>query len=215
MVAVTIKQGECFASLCKEQGFHDPAVLHQSPANANLKRTRPNPHILVAGDTVQIPDKQQKTESLTLEQHKRFTVLGLVTEFSLILEDFEGQAFANKHYVLDVAGHKQQGQLDASGKLTEKIDASALHAELTVYLDDAQKNTLFWVLELGALPPLGMHAGVQARLNNLGYFCANETGNVEDTTKAAIRAFKAKNGLPVSDIADSRFKTVLMGQHGC
>ncbi|MAK92061.1 MAG: hypothetical protein CMI13_12605 [Oleibacter sp.] len=125
-------------------------------------------------------------------------IKGLLTEVIISLEEFTGTAMPNLDYELIVNGEKYPGKLDGSGSLKVSIDADAKTGELVIYLDSARKNSLFWQLEFGALENVVDVSGIQARLNNLGYYCANENGQLDNSTQTAIRQFKAANGLPAN-----------------
>lgn len=214
MIKHKVKSGDCLASICKEYGFHDPAIIFDDQANADLKSTRKNMHVLMKKDTVVIPEKTNKTAELSPETSAKFTVKGIITQFSMLIQSFDGQALADKHYLLEVEGKKYEGKTDGNGLIEHKVDAAAINAELTVYLDDNKKNNIFWPLEIGSLAPAVEKAGLQARLNNLGYYCKNETGNMDKSTKAAVLAFKQSNGLPADDVVDSACQNKVLSVYG-
>lgn len=208
------KNGDCMASIAKQHGFHDADTIYQHPANSELKNQRTNLHLLRPGDKVCIPDKKTKTVEIPTETCSVFTIKGLLTELKLVIEDVDGNPLINTEYLLDVAGLKYHGKSDDAGLVVQKIDASAKKAELTLFLDEYQKNTLFWSLELGALPPHEEPSGIQARLNNLGYYCANELGDIDSTTSNAINAFKTKHGLANDAVIDHALTSTLLSVYG-
>jgi len=209
-----VKSGDCFASIAKQFGFHDADIIYQHPANAELKKQRANLHILKPGDKVCIPDKKAKSIELTPNACTVLTIKGLLTELKLLIADFDGNPLANTDYQLDVAGALYLGRSDDSGMLVQKIDAIAKKAELTLFLDAHKKDTLFWSVDLGGLTPHFEISGMQARLNNLGYFCANESGDIDSTTNNAINAFKINNGLTNDAIIDHALLSKLVSVYG-
>jgi N-acetylmuramoyl-L-alanine amidase len=209
-----VKSGDCFASIAKQFGFHDADIVYQHPVNAELKKQRANLHILNPGDKVCIPDKKTKTVDLTSDVCTVFMIKGLLTEVKLLIADFDGNPLANTDYQLDVAGALYLGRSDESGMLVQKIDASAKRAELTLFLDAQKKDTLFWSVDLGGLTPHSEISGIQARLNNLGYFCANESGDIDSTTNNAIKAFKINNGLTNDSVIDHALTSKLVSVYG-
>lgn len=210
----SIKSGDCFASIAKQYGFHAADVIYQHPANAELKQQRPNLHILNPEDKVYIADKKSKAVELATETCSVLTIKGLLTELKLVIADFDGNPLAHTNYLLDVAGTKYLGQSDADAMVVQKIDASAKKAELTLYLDAHKKDTIFWSLDIGALTPHAETSGIQARLNNLGYFCANENGEIDSTTSSAINAFKINNGLVNDAVIDHALSAKLLSVYG-
>jgi hypothetical protein len=209
-----IKSGDCFASIAKLYGFHDADVIYQYSANAELKKSRPNLHILNPKDKVYIPEKKAKTISLAAETCTVFTIKGLLTELKLAIEDFDGNPLPDTDYLLDVAGIKYEGTTDGTGMMTQKIDAIAKKATLTLFLDTDKKNSIFWSLALGGLTPHVETTGIQERLNNLGYYCANENGDIDSTTISAINAFKVNNGLANNAVIDNSLTSKLMSIYG-
>ena len=209
-----IKSGDCLASIAKLYGFHDADVIYQYAANAELKKSRPNLHILNPKDKVYIPEKKAKTITLQSETCSVFTIKGLLTELKLAVEDFDGNPLPNTDYLLDIAGITYQGKTDSEGMVVEKIDALAKKGQLTLFLDADKKNSIFWSVELGALTPHSETSGIQARLNNLGYYCANEKGDVDSTTLNAINAFKVNNGLANDSVIDNALTSKLMSVYG-
>ena len=214
MQRIRILAGDCCASLAKEFGFADGNAIYQAPENQDFKKSHRNMHVLTTNQVLCIPDKKVKREPLKLEQYNRFVVKGVITEFIVSIGDFAGSALANHDYELQVNGIKHSGKLDSAGKLKVKIDATARTGELIVYLDKDRKNNLFWTLEFGALQDVVDIAGIQARLNNLGYVCRNEDGDLDDSTKAAISQFKLVNGLAVNDRVDGALVSKLNDVYG-
>lgn len=204
--------GQCFASLAKLHGFADPLTLYNHASNAFIKDLFPNLHLIAPGTSVTIPAQQEKEVALTNEQHNRFTVRGVLAELVLTVEDFDAKPLASLPYKLDVEGKIYEGKLDKTGTLSERVDACAQKGELLVYLDakktsptDNAKNIggrdqdsvnqLIFKLEIGSLLPPSECAAAQARLNNLGYYCANEDGTLDDSTKLALENFAKIKGL--------------------
>mgnify|MGYP000144413897 CR=1 FL=1 len=209
-----IKSGDCLASIAKLYGFHDADIIYQYAANAEFKKSRPNLHILNPKDKVYIPEKTAKTITIASENCSVFTIKGLLTELKLAIEDFDGNPLPNTDYLLDIAGITYQGKTDSEGMVVEKIDALAKKGQLTLFLDADKKNSIFWSVELGALTPHIETTGIQARLNNLGYYCANEQGDIDSTTLNAISAFKVNNGLANDSVIDNALTSKLMSVYG-
>lgn len=214
MKRLKVKVGDCFASLAKQHGFHDANIIYDDPANQVLRQSRPNMHVLQEGDEVCVPSKRAKSMPLNKKGSMTFTIKGQVTEFATVITDNTGNPLTNMPYELNVGTQKSFGTTDQNGTLSQKIDASAKLGMLIVFLDSVKKNTLTWSLQLGALPPHNSAVGIQARLNNLGYFCANEIGNLDDTTSKAITAFKTKHGQTPNAVVDDAFLVCLKQEYG-
>ena len=206
---VKVKQGDCMSSYAKKYGFHDPDVIYSHEDNATLKQVRDNLHLLKKGDKVKIPEKVKKQESCAAGASYSFKVKGLVTQFKLIVEDFEGNALSAKKYDLEIGRTTILGTTGGDGLVEQNIDAAEKRGKLTVWLDDEKTKSIVFPLSIGSLDPYKENAGVQSRLNNLGYTCGKVDGKIGDRTKAAIKAFKTNNGLDKDDVLDDTTKNKL------
>ena len=66
-----VKQGDCISSIAFENGFF-PDTIWNHPSNAELKKKREDPHVLLPGDMVFIPDKRPKEVSEPTNQVHKF-----------------------------------------------------------------------------------------------------------------------------------------------
>ncbi|MBL4764877.1 MAG: peptidoglycan-binding protein [Colwellia sp.] len=214
MIKHKVKQGDCLASIAKQYGFHEPEIIYSNASNSALKSKRKNLHILKKGDVVKIPDKENKQESITDGKKHSFVAKGLITEFKLLLENFDGTALANKEYLLAIEGALHEGTTTEAGLVAHKIDASATGGKITVWLDSEKIQSITWLLNIGFLDPLDENSGVQARLNNLGYDCGEIDGKIDNKSKLAIKAFKTNNGLNKDDVVDDITKKKLKEVYG-
>ncbi|MFZ5758216.1 MAG: peptidoglycan-binding protein [Thermodesulfobacteriota bacterium] len=214
MATHIIKKGECLSSLAERYGFHHPDVLHSHADNSALKAKRDNPNVLCPGDRVAIPDKTPKEESGADGQKHRFKAKGIRTHLRLLVEDVAGTALAGRPYTLEVGREEFTGTTGGDGLVEHLVTAAETRGRLTVWLDDAKTSSLVWPLEIGALEPHTETRGLQARLNNLGFTCGKADGIVGPKTKAAVRAFKQKNGLADNDTIDDATKNKIKEVYG-
>src|SRR5215212_7465445 len=121
----------------------------------------------------------------------RFVLQSRGTPVQLILRDEFGSPLAQRRYQLEAGIQRYEGVTGADGLVSQKFAEKVPTALLTVYLDDEDPDdTLTMKLQIGDLPPIEQISGVQARLNNLGYDCGEVNGQINDATKAALRAFQ-------------------------
>ena len=74
------------------------------------------------------------------------------------------------------------------------------------------------LLTIGALQDVSTTAGVQARLNNLGYHCGEPDGAIGPRTTAAVRAFQKDHktdGLSPTGEVDAPTRNLIKQTHGC
>lgn len=210
----TVEQGDCLSSIADLYGFADYRTIYDHSANAALKQNRPNPNVLLPGDTVVIPDKEQKEISCAAGQQHIFQVQRPTTFLRLRIQDDQNKGFANKKYRLTIDGVRTEGQTDGDGLITQKISPSAINGNLLVWIyDDPHASPVPFPLDLGHLDPVTEVSGVQGRLNNLGFDCGSVDGVMGPDTEDALRAFQTQMGLPVTGQPDSATQAKLTQVH--
>jgi|SRR6266850_878625 len=193
----TIEQGECLFSLAAQYGI--PCKdLHDHPQNAALKKKRPHAGILAPGDIVFIPPRKTKSESVATDSRHKFVVTLPKVKLRLVMRDRQGKPYGGKKFIVTVDGKETKGSTTGSGLIEVDIPATARKGRLQVWFSEDPDDPAPHVdreLELGHLDPVDTLSGVQARLNNLGYRCSDD-GHADLATVGAVRAFRAKVGLP-------------------
>jgi len=102
----------------------------------------------------------------------------------------EAEPRANEAYVLKIDGETIEGSLDGDGLLDVLISPTARDAKIKFETREA------WLpLNLGALEPKDSLAGVQQRLNNLGFFCGRVDGKFGPKTHGALLRFQRREKL--------------------
>lgn len=213
----TVQQGECLSSIAHNYGFSDWHAIYDDPDNADFKKARPNPHVIQPGDQLVIPDKKEleKFESCATEKKHVFKVKRPYVLLRVVVKDEEEKPISGKKYELVVGGEKFEGKTDGDGTVEERVNPSATSAELTIFLEDDPKGEhLHWELAIGHLDPVTELTGVQARLNNLGFWCGPPDGRMGKKTKAAIKGFQESAGLKPSGKLDDATRDKLVEMHG-
>lgn len=208
MAKYKVKQGDCISSIAYNNGFF-PDTLWNHPDNAKLKQKRQKPNILMPGDEVFIPDKEERNENCPTEQKHRFRLKEVPVNMRIRLL-YEDVPLANESYILNVNGDSFQGKTDDEGKLEHSIIPNAKQASILLG-EDQQESTI----ELGRLDPLNEIVGIQKRLNNLGYDCGPEDGKLGPKTKAAIQSFQRENGLTEDGKPGIQTQKRLRSTYGC
>lgn len=207
----TVSQGETLISIAQQHGFRDWRVIYYDDANAELRRKRPNPMVLFAGDTVVIPEKKVAEFKVETNQAHTFQLKPLEAYLCIQLQDEEGIPYANRRYRVEVDGKAyQEHRTDDDGMVKEAVPPDAKTAKITLWPDDADATaTLEWTLELGHLDPVEELTGVRDRLNLLGYPAGTEDAVDETKLKEALRQFQEDHGLPATGEPDGPTRAAL------
>ena len=206
----TVKYGECITSIADAYGFFWQTVWGH-PQNSALQQKRKDPNTLVAGDTVFIPDKRQKQEEVETGKKHRFGKKGVPALFRIQLLE-EENFLANLDYELSIK-HKNgtsahYGTTTAEGIIEAALPTDAVSAHLVVGPERREYS-----LEFGLLPPIDEIAGIQARLQNLGFFDADISGKLDEATTDAIIGFQQRFNLQETGKPDQKTKDKLLSMH--
>lgn len=180
-----VAEGETIIGIAHKHGFRDWRVIYFDAVNAELRKLRPNPDVLKAGDTVVIPDKQPVEFQAQTNKRHTFTIVTQKAHFEVVLEDEEGEPYAGKRFKLVVNGVEHEGLTSPEGEVDVLVPPDAPEGELTLWPDDADpKAELKWTVQLAAMTPLekGETKGVRERLANLGY----DTGPLDQEPEEGV-----------------------------
>jgi N-acetylmuramoyl-L-alanine amidase len=206
MPTVIVALGDSIPSLAMDNGFF-PDTIWNHPQNAGLRAKRKSQNQLFPGDEVFIPELRKGTETRSTDGTHKFHRKGVPAKLVLQLKKL-GQPRKNEKYVLVIDGVSYNGTLDGDGKLQQFIPPDAKGGQLIL---SGGKEII--PIRIGDLNPIDELSGAQQRLNNLGLFCGNEDGTMDDQTAAAIRAFQQKYGLPATGQMDAATKAKLQELH--
>jgi len=203
-----VRQGDCIDSIAFERGFFADTIWNH-PDNAELKRTRKEPNLLLEGDRVTIPEKEIHQESAASEEKHKFKRKGVPAMLSLQL--FKGgEPRADVDYLLIIDGESTEGTLDDEGKIETPIPPNAKEAKLILAPGTIDEETI--PLKLGGIDPICQLTGVQDRLLNLGYE-PGKRGELDDETRTAIANFQRAEELEPTGELDDTTKDALVKRH--
>lgn len=206
MSTVIVSLGDSIPSLAKENGFF-PDTIWNHPNNAGLRAKRKSPNQLNPGDEVFIPELRRGTESRGTDGTHKFKRKGVPAKLVVQLKKL-GEPRKGESYVLVVEGTTYKGSLDGDGKLEQFIPPNAKSGQLIL---SGGKEVM--PIRIGDMNPIDVTSGVQQRLNNLGHFCGNEEGDLDDQTVGALKEFQQKYGLTVTGEVDGATKAKLQELH--
>jgi hypothetical protein len=204
-----VQAGDCLDSIGFANGF-TWQTLWGLPQNAELKRVRKTPFILMAGDRVYIPNLRVQQRAGAAGARHTFRRKGVPSKFKMRLLS-GGKPRANLAYRLLIDDETTlDGSTDGDGWIRVAIPPKAQSATLTVGagLDKQVMN-----LQLGGVDPITELSGVQGRLSNLGFTCG-EPGTLDDATRLAITQFQQKAALPETGQPDDQTRQAIVDAFG-
>lgn len=211
----TVEQGDHLSKIAKDNGFTDYTIIWDHPNNADLKKQRQNPNILLPGDQVFIPDMEQKQESGATDKRHSFAVDTKPLKLRLVLEDAYEKPIGGQQCALLVDGQVFQLTTDGNGKLEQEIPLDAKEGVLTIRGDQTPFANEVIKIKIGHLDPIDEISGQVARLNNLGYFAGALDGSDDDAFESAVEEFQCDHNLKVDGICGPKTQAKLKEVHGC
>lgn len=163
-----VAEDEHLAAIAAQHGFSKIDAIWLHPNNAELKALRKNPHTLLAGDRVFIPDRATKQVDGATEQRHTFTAAGAPLELHLKVHN---QGFEPIHGSAELTTPKGSSAMTQNGDVFEApIAADDRSARVVFPLSDGTRQRPSMIVRPGRLDPIETLSGQQQRLNNLGYF---------------------------------------------
>lgn len=202
-----VQQGDCLSSIAHAYGFKDYRTIYNHSLNASFKAKRPNPNLIYPGDVILIPDLGTDPENCATDKVHKFQISRSGTHLAIVLEH-DGKPLANIPYELTIGNQIANGTTDSAGLLRHPIEPTDSRGLLKI------TNPAYeWDLLIGELDPVAETSGVQARLNNLGYFCGPVDGLFGPRTRGALRQFQARHNVTPSGNVDGATKSALTRAH--
>ena len=196
-----VKQGDTLASLGHSNGLSWKSIW-EDPRNRDLRSRRKHPNILAPGDEVFIPGIYRKEISASTEARHKFRFNGALSMFKMQFVNDQGESFAGEPYLLTIEGRHLRGKLDENGWICVHIPPNARSGRIEIGEDGMIEscNLLF-----GHLDPIEEISGVQARLQNLGYYGGPVDGQESPILAASIASFRSDEGLSEDGGIDEEF----------
>lgn len=198
--------------------FLDPATLacgEHWPVEAKHKdnvRSASNRRVEISffedSDVPAFADEVPPGKSLFLDgrrfRREYVDIVGDVIPFALALT-LDGEPRTNLDYVLTVDGQKLSGNTGGGGMVEQEIPRQAQRAKLELL---ATGEVIALRLTQGLADGSELR-GVQRRLQSLSYYEGELHGELDDLTRAGLRAFQHENDLEVTGEADGATQSKL------
>lgn len=207
MTVHTVEQGEHLSGIAAKYGFRTINVIWEHASNAALKARRKNPHVLLPGDQIAIPDKQEKIESRGTTETHRFVLVGQKLTLRITLRDINDKPRPGVSCTLTISNESKPVVTDGAGTITTAISKSARTGTLVV-------QDLDLPLLIGHLDPVEEKSGQLGRLNNLGYE-AGEPDSPHILFRSAVEEFQCDQKMAVTGKCDTATQARLKRVHGC
>jgi len=206
-----VRPGECMLSIASAHGFLWETLWNLGE-NSDLKDSRKNPNVLLAGDRVTIPKHKLRTEAAATGKQHRFRIKIPQPLVRLCLQ-VEGNPLQNVSCRVSVDQQPVQ-EITTQGDGTLEIPvawtARSAHVEC-----ESEGKTYTFVVGLGDLDPSPTISGVAQRLSNLGWYDGPTDSSVSlDHFGAVLKQFQSSNGLDATGAADEATCDKLRELHG-
>lgn len=203
----SVSEGEGLSSLALAYGL-SPQRIWDDPANSELRKTRPDPNILLPGDVVIIPDRAPKQVPAVTGRRHVFRRIGVPARFRMQFLAEDGKPRAGVPWSLIINARSWAGTTDADGRLDIFVPNDARQGVLV--LGDGEEEL---EIDFGGMDPLDTPSGLRKRLANLGFGVAGEEGEIGPKTTAALRRFQRLAGLTETGEADAATLAKLQELH--
>ncbi len=210
MVSHIVKEGEHLAGIAAQYGFQNYETVWNDPSNAGLRTNRSNPHVLMPGDVVQIPDKQAKIEARATGKIHLFILSQKQIKFRLAIRDFDNRPIPNVPCQLTLSGATHSLTSNAEGIVEQIIPSDAADGVLKIPSLGIER-----AVRVGYLDPSEEDSGWAARLRNLGYWHEEQASDDSRLQTNAVEEFQCDYGMRVTGILDDATKAKLKEIHGC
>jgi hypothetical protein len=219
-----VEKGDCLTSIAWRYGFKSFDPIYSDSANADLRRLRPHPNLIAAGDQVVIPDAARKTVTLATGRRHKIVVKTLHRQLKLKLELPDNQKIDGEPYELRLGEADPPAQVIAGAVKSGNMIEADLPCSVTKAMLVLTRVGISLPLAVGHLEPHRAEAkgrplaeGVQGRLRNLGYWSGEPDGTVDESLTDALKAFQYERmrradptGYPDDETCDA-----LVQAHGC
>ena len=203
-----VQQGEHLSSIAELYGFEKYETIWNHPQNTALKAERDNPNVLLPGDVVEVPDKDQKSITVATTEVHILKVETDKLELRIVIRDYLDQPISNSDCTLEVDGKVERRRTGLDGLVKMPIPRTAKAGNLSIRGESVE-------IRIGHLDPVSEPSGQIARLNNLGYLAGLIEEPDQELLKSAVEEFQCDHKLKVDGDCGTATQVKLKEVHGC
>ena len=187
-VTIKVTPGDSIPSIAQDSGHFSETIWNYGE-NAELKAKRKNPNLLYPGDDVFVPAIRLKDFSCATDTRHSFKRKGVPAKLKMQLF-LLGEPRRNEPYTLILDDEIIRGKTDADGNIEHYIKPNSKGGKLI--LNGGKEE---YPVRVGHLNPIDTVSGVKQRLNNLGFYCGDESDEETCQYKQAIVQFQGDQKL--------------------
>jgi len=150
-----VKRGESFPSIADQYQMADWMRIYFDSSNLDIRRKRPNPNVLYAGDQIVIPEKEEKLEEGKTEIKHQFKRKKAKVMLRIKIRHHDERNLAGCPYKLEIGAQIFEGVLGDNGLIEYPISPSIKEGVLSFWLDSEKKGPcITWLLKIGFIDPV-------------------------------------------------------------
>jgi hypothetical protein len=216
-----VRSGDYLTALAFARGTTVDDIL-ADPNNADFKKQREHPEILLPGDIVYLPEPDRKWLPATVGSTNNFTVKVPEVDVKVTLSGPDGKALANKSVTTVPPLGTAPLTTDGSGGLTLHVPVFLDVVRITV-----DGGGPVFDVKVGNLDPHDEPSGLISRLRQLGHighesahaqarqWLADDAEGLHQLAlQRGIEAFQASKGQDVTGVADDALCKDVRDDHG-
>ncbi len=202
-----VSEGEHLSAIAVRYDFSDSNTIWRAPANEELRTARPDPHQLVEGDLVAIPEKQVTAYDVATGRRHKFVIRLERLKVRLRILDWSGKPIVGASGTITIGSESRGVTTDGEGVLVTDVPRDCTRGTIEI-------GGYSYELTIGGLAPASEIRGQVARLTNLGYWRGFD-GDLSDPAdlRLAIALFQNEHGLDPTGDADEAFTRKLAQVH--
>ncbi|MGA3124580.1 MAG: hypothetical protein ABSF69_27815 [Polyangiaceae bacterium] len=198
-VPYVVRKNDYLAKIAYKLGF-DPDSVWNDASNDDLRKLRPDPNQLLAGDLLHIPDPGDNpppVHTLNIGTSNTFVSPDPPTvTVNQTFEDGDADTYTRKAYTITELPEQTGLSTGDDGTATFTVPVSL--DQVTLVFTDSGES---WVIVVGGIDPVDSTSGMFKRLQNLHYIAVDESYDLDNQSnniellRQGLRRLQAASGL--------------------